>query len=63
MNYGSHSDACPVMPFFTAAAAIGQTREQIDLFIARLDEAFTKFRTTSKVDILKEHEALAAMEG
>ena len=44
LNYGSHSDAYPVLPFFNAAAAIGQTREEIDLFIVRLDEAFTTLR-------------------
>ena len=31
------------MPFFTAAAAIGQTKAEIDLFISRLDDAFSKF--------------------
>lgn len=44
-NYGSHSDAYPILPFFTAAASIGQTRQEIDLFITRLDDAFAKFRS------------------
>lgn len=45
VNYGSHSNNYPVLPFFTAAASIGQTRAEIDLFISRLDDAFTKFRS------------------
>lgn len=45
VNYGSHADAYPVLPFFTAAAALGQTKQEIDLFIVRLDEAFTSFKS------------------
>ena len=44
LNYGSHCNDYPALPFFTAAAAIGQTKAEIDLFIGRLDDAFTKFR-------------------
>ena len=53
MNYGSHSDHFPVLPFFVAAAAIGQTQAEIDLFIVRLDDAFGKFRA-QRPDLLKE---------
>ena len=44
VNYGSHAENYPNLPFFTAAASIGQTQREIDLFITRLDDAFTKFR-------------------
>lgn len=42
-NYGSHSEAYPNLPYFTAAASIGQTKREIDVFIQRLDEAFKYF--------------------
>lgn len=53
VNYGSHSNAYPVLPFFTAAAAVGQTQQEIDLFLHKLDDAFTKFRS-QKPDVFKE---------
>lgn len=42
-NYGSHSEAYPHLPYFTAAASIGQSKLEIDVFIQRLDEAFKYF--------------------
>jgi O-phospho-L-seryl-tRNASec:L-selenocysteinyl-tRNA synthase len=42
-NYGSHSNEYPNLPYFTAAASIGQTKEEIELFLLRLDDAFEKF--------------------
>lgn len=32
-NYGSHSEAYPNLPYFTAAASIGQSKREIDVFI------------------------------
>lgn len=43
MNYGSHCEAYPHLPYFTAAASVGQTKEDITLFIVRLREAFEHF--------------------
>ena len=45
INYGAHCDNLPAdnLPYFTAAAAIGQTTEEIDIFIKRLDNAFDHF--------------------
>lgn len=52
-NYGTHSENYPCLPYFTAAAAIGQTTLEIDLFIARLDDAFAKFKSQAPAEILK----------
>ena len=41
-NYGSHVDNYPVLPYFTAAATIGQSADEIRIFLARLDEALGK---------------------
>ena len=43
LNYGSHSEAYPHLPYFTSASSIGQTKGDIDLFIVRLREAFEHF--------------------
>jgi len=42
-NWGSHSNHYPD-PYLTTASAIGLTREEIDLFITKLDKVFDKFR-------------------
>ena len=42
-NWGSHHDNYPTA-YFTAAAAIGMSREEIDVFLERLDKVFVKFR-------------------
>lgn len=43
VNWGSHSNDYPCA-YFTAAAAIGMTREEIDTYIKKLDKVFTKFK-------------------
>ena len=43
LNYGSHSEAYPHLPYFTAAASIGQSKAEIDLFIVKLKDAFEHF--------------------
>lgn len=42
-NWGAHCDFYPCA-YFTAAAAIGMRREEVDLFIKRLDKTFSKFK-------------------
>lgn len=42
-NFGSHSDNYPCA-YLTAAAAIGMTKSDVDLFISRLDKVLTKFK-------------------
>ena len=42
-GFGTSHDAYPV-PYFTAAAALGTTREDVDAFCARLTRAFADFR-------------------
>lgn len=42
-NWGAHHDAYP-SPYFTAAAAIGMKKEEVDTFAKRLDKTFTKFK-------------------
>ena len=48
------------MPYFTAAASIGQKREEIDIFIQRLSEAFEHFLSADPFQILKNNAALKA---
>lgn len=43
INWGAHHDAYPTS-YFTAAAAIGMKKEEVDTFAKRLDKAFTKFK-------------------
>ncbi|KAK6178106.1 hypothetical protein SNE40_012935 [Patella caerulea] len=50
-NFGSHSDVYP-FSYLTAAAAIGMTRNDVNLFITRLDKVLTKCKT-NKTDSLK----------
>lgn len=42
-NFGSHSDCYPTA-YLTAAAAIGMTKEDVDLFISRLDKVMGKVK-------------------
>ena len=42
-NWGSHSDNYPYA-YFTAAAAIGMKKEEIDTYLKKLDKVFTKFK-------------------
>ena len=53
-NYGSHCENYPHLPVFTAAAAMGQTRQEIDLFLSRLDEAFEHFKRQAVAEESKE---------
>lgn len=57
LNYGSHSNVIPLdsLPYFTAAAAMGQTTNEINLFIKRLDEAFTNFAGQDPALIFKQN--------
>lgn len=43
VNWGSHSNEYPC-GYFTAAAAIGMRKEEIDTYIKKLDKVFTKFK-------------------
>lgn len=43
-NYGSHCDKYPSLPYFTAAAAIGQTESEIQKFLSLLDAAYTDLK-------------------
>jgi hypothetical protein len=42
-NYGSHTENYPYLPYFTCAASIGQSKEEIQTFIIRLRSAFEDF--------------------
>ena len=42
-NWGAHYDAYP-SAYFTAAAAIGMKREEVDIFAKKLDKTFMKFK-------------------
>ena len=43
VKWGAHSDCYPCA-YFTAAAAIGMRREEIDTYLKKLDKVFTKFK-------------------
>lgn len=55
-HWGSHYDGYPC-PYFTAAAAIGMRREEVDLFVKRLDKVFAKFKRkhSSKLEAVSKH--------
>ena len=42
-GWGAHCDTYPCA-YFTAAAAIGMKKEEVDVFVKRLDKVFTKFK-------------------
>ena len=48
-GFGASHDAYPV-PYFTAAAALGTTREDVDAFCARLTKAFADFQKKAEKD-------------
>ncbi len=52
-NWGAHYDGYPCA-YFTAAAAIGMRREEVDTFAKRLDKVFVKFKN--------KHDVRAAVE-
>lgn len=41
-NWGSHCNVYP-SAYFTVAAAIGMKKEEVDIFVRRLDKVFVKF--------------------
>jgi len=43
LGYGSHTDNYPV-PYFTVAAAIGMTRDDVDILISRLRKVFGELK-------------------
>ena len=52
-SWGAHCDTYPCA-YFTAAAAIGMKKEEVDIFAKRLDKVFTKFKrkhTDSKLAV------------
>lgn len=52
-GFGASVDDYPV-PYFTAAAALGVTKGDVDTFCARLDRAFIDFRKKAKKDAARE---------
>ena len=46
-GFGASHEAYPT-PYFTAAAALGTTREEVDVFCARLAKCFADFRKKAK---------------
>lgn len=42
-NWGAHHDGYPCA-YFTAAAAVGMRKEEVDIFADRLEKVFVKFR-------------------
>ncbi len=60
-NYGSHSHAYPHLPYFTAAASIGQTKADIDLFIIRIREAFEHFMKQEPKKLIEMEKIMAGL--
>jgi hypothetical protein len=50
------------LPYFTAAASVGQTKEDIDLFISKLREAFEHFLKQDPSKNLKQEMLLLSLE-
>ena len=48
-GFGSHSNEYPCS-YLTAAAAIGMERDDVDLFIKRLDKVLTKLSPNTKCE-------------
>lgn len=42
-GYGSHADAYPPGPYLTAACALGVSKEEVDVFLRRLDKVLSDF--------------------
>lgn len=42
-NWGSHHNRYP-SAYFTVAAAVGMLRQEVDVFLERLDKVFVKFK-------------------
>jgi O-phospho-L-seryl-tRNASec:L-selenocysteinyl-tRNA synthase len=49
-NYGSHSDNYPVA-YLTASAAIGIKKEDVDLFVKRLEKVLDSNLVTKTADL------------
>lgn len=49
VGFGASCDNYPV-PYFTAAAALGVTRSDVDVFCARLEKVFAEFRKKATKD-------------
>ena len=63
INYGTHANDYPSLPYFTSAASIGQTKREIDIYITRLEEAFQHFSAQDPFGIMKKNaELLELME-
>ena len=60
-NYGSHSQAYPHLPYFTAAASIGQTKGDIDLFIIRIRDAFEHFMKQEPKKLIEMEKLMAGL--
>jgi len=43
VKWGAHSNCYPTA-YFTAAAAIGMKKEEIDTYLRKLDKVFAKFK-------------------
>ena len=56
-NWGAHHDSYP-SAYFTAAAAIGMRREEVDIFAKRLDKTFSKFYNKRKTGAPQDNDEL-----
>lgn len=62
LNYGSHSENYPFLPYFTCASSIGQKREEIDVFIVRMREAFEHFLKNDPQTIIMQGTLISSIE-
>ena len=61
-GFGASHEAYPT-PYFTAAAALGTTREEVDVFCARLAKCFADFRKKAKKARVAAEKKLEVAEG
>ena len=61
-GFGASHEAYPT-PYFTAAAALGTTREEVDVFCARLAKCFADFRKRRRKRARRRRRTLEVAEG
>ncbi len=59
-NYGSHTETYSQLPYMAFAVAIGCRKEEVELFLVRLEKAITHFFVEDKVPSLPAPAAAAA---
>jgi O-phospho-L-seryl-tRNASec:L-selenocysteinyl-tRNA synthase len=43
-GFGAHTDKYPFSPYLTAAAAVGMTKHEVDIFVERIEKVLSSLR-------------------